>query len=129
MILRKYYRSKKLPYLNKSKLVKCEICNSIVEESSVCPICLSKIEVITNEGTSWEQVFITSDQFQAELLTANLNRADIPANILSQYDTTRPLTFGDLAIIKIMVPAPYYAEAMDIIKLIDSGLLDNDEGK
>ncbi|MBI5325258.1 MAG: DUF2007 domain-containing protein [Ignavibacteriae bacterium] len=57
----------------------------------------------------------------AEMFKANLESADIPVHILSQVDSTRQLTIGDLAIVKIYVPSIYETDAKAIIQQIESG--------
>ena len=53
------------------------------------------------------------------MLKGNLENAGIPVSILSQVDSTRMFTIGNLAIVKIFVPSPFYEEAAEIIKTIE----------
>jgi hypothetical protein len=55
------------------------------------------------------------------MLKSNLESGGIPTQIVSQIDTTRMFTLGNLAIVKVYVPHPYYSDAKAIIDLIESG--------
>lgn len=69
----------------------------------------------------WVLVYTTNTLLEAEMFKANLENAGIPTQILSQVDTSRMLTIGDLAIVKIFVPSPMLKEAEDLITAIESG--------
>ncbi|MEN6510813.1 MAG: DUF2007 domain-containing protein [Chloroherpetonaceae bacterium] len=68
----------------------------------------------------WEIVYTTNREIDAEMYKANLEGAGIPVNILSQVDTTRMLTMGDLAVVKIYVPIQFFNSAKEIIDAINS---------
>ncbi|MEN6296114.1 MAG: DUF2007 domain-containing protein [Chloroherpetonaceae bacterium] len=68
----------------------------------------------------WEIVYTTNREIDAEIYKANLEGAGIPVNILSQVDTTRMLTMGDLAVVKIYVPIQFFNSAKEIIDAINS---------
>jgi hypothetical protein len=67
----------------------------------------------------WVQVYTTNTLIDAEMFKQNLESARIPVNILSQIDSTRNFTLGELAIVKIFVPEPYYNHALEIIMEIE----------
>jgi hypothetical protein len=60
------------------------------------------------------------------MFKANLESAEIPTQILSQIDSTRMLTVGNLAIVKIYVPLPYVNEALEIIHAIEEDNQNNE---
>jgi hypothetical protein len=68
----------------------------------------------------WEIVYTTNRKIDAEMYKANLEGAGIPVNILSQVDTTRMLTIGNLAVVKIYVPIQFFNIAKEIIDAINS---------
>jgi hypothetical protein len=74
-----------------------------------------------NSSIEWVQVFTTSTQLEADMLKANLQSADIPVQLLSQVDSSRQLTVGGLAIVKVFVPASDIDDARAIIDDIQQG--------
>jgi len=76
---------------------------------------------------NWKLVYTTNLPMDAEHYKANLEGADIPVTILSQFDTSRMITIGDFAIVKIFVPEEYYEDALQIIEDINREQNDNDE--
>lgn len=72
------------------------------------------------ENSDWELVYTTNREIVAEMYKANLEGACIPVSILSQVDSTRMLTVGNLAIVKIYVPKQFLKTAKDIINAINS---------
>ncbi|TAL67036.1 MAG: hypothetical protein EPN82_15805 [Bacteroidetes bacterium] len=110
--------------------MKCQVCNSDINEVSTCPVCGAEIEPenINLKHYPWLLVYTTNTLIDAEMFKANLESADIPVHILSQIDSTRQLTIGDLAIVKIYVPSIYESDAKAIIEQIESdGSLFNNE--
>lgn len=73
-----------------------------------------------SERIPWVLVYTTNTLIDAEMFKANLEGADIPVQILSQVDTTRMFSIGELAIVKIFVQSPYYEQAKEIIEHIES---------
>lgn len=76
------------------------------------------------ENNDWIQVYSTNTEIDAELIKQNLENNDIPANILSQVDSTRQFTVGFLAIVKIFVEKNNYDKAKEIIDAINNGEFD-----
>jgi len=72
------------------------------------------------EDFDWELVYTTNREIVADMYKANLEGAGIPVSILSQVDSTRMLTVGNLAIVKIYVPKQFLKTAKDIINAINS---------
>ncbi len=108
------------------KIVKCDICNNFIEESSVCPYCDTELSVNIDDNTKWVTIKILNDEIYAQMLVANLNRAGIPAFKLVQSDSMRPLTLGLLSQICIKVPEPFRTEAENQLKNIENGALNNE---
>jgi hypothetical protein len=65
--------------------------------------------------SKWELIYTTSKDYEAKMLKANIESSGIPVQILSQQDTSRMLTVGNLSIIKIYVPSDDYEEALQIL--------------
>lgn len=65
--------------------------------------------------SKWEVIYTTSVIYEAQMLKANIESAGIPIEILSQQDSSRMLTVGNLSIIKLLVPSELYEDAMEII--------------
>ena len=74
-----------------------------------------------NEEKDWLHVYTTNTEIDAELISQNLEMNEIPTQILSQVDSTRQFTVGELAIVKIFVLREDFEKAQLIIKKIDSG--------
>jgi hypothetical protein len=74
------------------------ICPSCLESREdfdfpVCPACGSEFEVFDpDEDFTWELIYTTNTEIDAIMSRDHLIRAGIPANILSQLDTTRMFT-------------------------------------
>lgn len=66
-------------------------------------------------------VYTTNTQIEAEHFKANLEGAEIPVQILSQFDTSRGITVGGFAVVKIYVPEEFYEAAKKIINDIETG--------
>ena len=68
----------------------------------------------------WKLVYTTNTDMDAEHYKANLEGANIPVQILSQFDSSRMITVGDFAVVKIFVPEKFYEEAKKIIDDINN---------
>jgi len=90
---------------------------------SNCPICGCDLDYLTLENINnypWMLVYTSNDYIDAQMFKANLESADIPAHVLSQIDSTRQFTLGELSIVKIFVPSPLAVEAREIIDSIEN---------
>ena len=107
--------------------IKCQICNSEIEDSATCPVCGAETEIenLDLKQYPWLLIYTTNTLIDAEMFKANLESAGIPVHLLSQIDSTRQLTVGDLAIVKIYVPSIYETDAKAIIEQIESGDLNS----
>ena len=101
----------------------CPLCHSDIRIQTVCPVCGTEIELEGDEDRHypWILVWTTNTLLDAEMFKANLESADIPVHILSQVDSMRQFTVGELAIVKIYVPSIYETDARAIIEAIESG--------
>lgn len=97
--------------------VVCPRCGAPLESlPGHCPLCggfvaLEPWEVIAELGTEWE----------AELLCGKLRSCGIPAQVLSQRDSTRMFTVGGLAVVKLFVPAAYAQMARRVLEEAGDG--------
>lgn len=104
-----------------------------VEGISQCPECgtelISKDEFEENLVTpeDWDIVYTTSNEYEADMLKANLDGAGIEALIVPKKDRNFPAV-GDLAVIQLMVRKEDKTEAAQIIADINSNKEDQSEG-
>jgi hypothetical protein len=106
--------------VKKQKIIKCEICLNEIEESSVCPVCGAGLFVNLGDHPDWQVAYTTNNIMDATMYKSMLEGAEIPVSILSQIDSTRMFTVGDLAIVKIMVPRQFLKEAKQVIDDINN---------
>jgi predicted RNA-binding Zn-ribbon protein involved in translation (DUF1610 family) len=64
----------------------------------------------------WAQVYSTTGEFEAQLLRENLRAEGVEAQIYSQKDHMYPVDFGELSIVRLMVPVWEYNAALGIIR-------------
>ena len=72
------------------------------------------------EKGDWKLIYTCSTELEAHHIKNNLEGAEIPCQILSQVDSTRMFTLGELAIVKLFVPEENYNDAKEILKDIQS---------
>ncbi len=65
---------------------------------------------------SWVLVYTTNTEADARVIEGMLLANEIPAQVLSQVDSSRGLSIGDLAIAKVYVPADYVVDAEVLIR-------------
>ncbi len=97
------------------KIMVCNICLNEVSEVSICPICGADLEIDNSLDNEWVHCYTTNDMIEAEMLKSQLLSAGIPIEILSQFDSARMLTVGELSLIKIYTPKPYFKEVRELI--------------
>jgi len=105
----------------------CPNCDyEYVEGITICPDCgehlvdeslFIKPEEWTEEN--WEVVFISSKEYEVEMLKDNLESAGISVAVLPQKDRNFP-AIGDLAIIKLLVRKEDKDAALSFIQKINS---------
>lgn len=64
----------------------------------------------------WAQVYSTTGEFEAQLVRENLHAEGIDAQIYSQKDRILTFDLGELSIVRILVPAWEYAQALRVIR-------------
>ncbi|MDP2208855.1 MAG: zinc ribbon domain-containing protein [Bacteroidota bacterium] len=75
----------------------------------------------------WAVVFTTNIEYEAEMVRANLEGANIPCMVFSQRDHALGLVIGDMAVVKVMVYKKNLGEAEEYLKKIDLFSEDSDE--
>ncbi|MCS7177493.1 MAG: hypothetical protein NZ960_07800 [Candidatus Kapabacteria bacterium] len=92
--------------------VVCPYCEAWLEElPTECHLCGSRVEL-----EPWEVLVELPTEWEAELLCGKLRSVGIPAQVLSQRDSTRMFTVGALAIVKLFVPRAYGAYARQVLR-------------
>jgi hypothetical protein len=86
----------------------CDACNRGRGNTYLCE---------THQGVDivdgWATVHSTGDDIEAELISGNLMAEGIDAQVLSQKDHySFTVDLGDMARVRVLVPAPQYEEAM-----------------
>lgn len=64
----------------------------------------------------WAEVYQTGDEIEAHLMEENLRAQDIEARVFSQKDHAFNLSVGEMARVRVLVPARDYLDALDIIR-------------
>jgi uncharacterized Zn finger protein (UPF0148 family) len=104
-----------------------------VDGMTVCPDCGVNLvekedyeETPAGEESDWEVVYTCYEEYEAEMIKANLESAYIETMILSQKDRSYPLV-GDLSTVKILVKTKDLLEAAQIIESINKDSNTEDE--
>ncbi len=87
----------------------CDACN----RGSSRFACELHVGIPIFEG--WAQVYSTNDEFEAKLIRENLVSEGIDAEVLSQRDQTFPVDMGELAPVRVLVPAFDYLAAFEVM--------------
>ncbi len=86
----------------------CASCNKGKGKQFVCDV-HQDVEIV--EG--WAEVYSTGDDVEADLIRDRLKAEGIDAQVLSQRDHyTITVAMGDLAMVRVLVPAYEYEDAM-----------------
>ena len=96
----------------------CPMCGvTMGEDEDRCDLC-GWVDETDADGslTPWVVLTTVSTVIEAELIAGRLRWNGVPATVLSQVDSTRGLTVGALAIVKIYVPMRYVDEAMALMR-------------
>ena len=67
--------------------------------------------------TDWVEAYSCGTDYEADLVCARLQDADIPAVILNQRDHAFNFTFGYLAKVKVYVPKSFKESATNLLRL------------
>ena len=87
----------------------CEECN----EAEGHYACAAHCSIPFFQG--WAQVYMNNDDVEAQLIRDNLKAEGIDAEILSQQDRTFRVELGDLAPVRVLVPAFDYLDAAEVV--------------
>lgn len=92
----------------------CPNCTYEYKEGiKVCPDCgTSLVEELIDHD--WVVVYTSDQLYDVQMMKDSLESADIEANILSQKDSSFPVT-GDLAVIKLLVKSEDESAALNFI--------------
>ncbi len=63
----------------------------------------------------WKAVFTTNHDYEAELVSDRLRDSGIPSVVMSKRDHAYNLTLGDMADVRVMVPADYLNAAKELL--------------
>jgi len=86
----------------------CEACNKGEGKEYLCEV-HREVEIV--EG--WAEIYSTGDDVEADLIRDRLQSEGIDAQVLSQRDHyTITVGMGDLAVVRVLVPAYEYEDAM-----------------
>ncbi|OGU36803.1 MAG: hypothetical protein A2068_08140 [Ignavibacteria bacterium GWB2_35_6b] len=92
-----------------------------VEGVTECPDCGKQLipkeefEGNLSNPQDWVVVYTCPETYIAEMVKANLLGADIESIILTQKDSSYPVTSGNLAVVKLLVKKKEADEALEII--------------
>lgn len=104
----------------------CPVCEyEYIEGIRKCPDCGTQLipredfEGNLVHPSDWITVFTCDEIYEAEMLKANLESAEIETLILSQKDRSYPVV-GNLSVVKLLVKKADQQTALDIINDINS---------
>lgn len=64
----------------------------------------------------WAQVYTTASEIEARLVAENLESEGIDAQVYAQNDRIFPVDLGELSMVRVLVPAWEYAQALESIR-------------
>lgn len=71
---------------------------------------------LMNDSPNWIQVYTCSTEYEALFIKGYLESEGVQSSILSQIDSTRQFTLGNLAVVKIYVLEAFYEKAVGLLK-------------
>jgi hypothetical protein len=97
---------------------RCVICKKVVCED--CAVQKRGKYFCSNDkhvemAFNWVTVYTTGTEYEADMIAANLESTGIPARVYAQNDQMFVATIGDLAVIRVMVPAEAADEAKNYL--------------
>lgn len=96
-----------------------------LEGIKICPDCnLPLVPELVDED--WVVVYTSDQEYDVQMMKDALESADIDATILSQKDSSFPVT-GDLAVIKLLVKTDDASSAINFINELKNSEPDNEE--
>lgn len=72
-----------------------------------------------NVVQGWAEAIRTHDDAEAELAAGSLRAAGLDAHVLSQKDHAHMLSMAGMAVVRVLVPAGQYEDALDILRDTD----------
>jgi len=100
-----------------------------VEGITVCPDCGANLVAEIADQISeddWVVVYTSDQEYDVQMMKDALESAQIETNVLSQKDSSFPVT-GDLAIIKLLVKIEDEAAALNFIDELNSTETEEEE--
>jgi hypothetical protein len=98
---------------------RCVLCGRTVCKRDADPdrrpaTCVDHRTVTMIEG--WVQVYSSGTEMEAQLLADNLRAEGIDSQLYTQADHIFPVDLGELGIVRLMVPAWEYQQALEVIR-------------
>lgn len=90
------------------------VCDECSSGESRAHLCEAHRTVVVIGG--WAQVYSTASEFEASLVRENLEAEGIDARIFSQRDRAFSVDLGELSIVRLLVPAFAYEQALQLIR-------------
>jgi hypothetical protein len=90
----------------------CESCRKGPRHSTLCEA-HSGVHLVSG----WAEVHRAASELEAMLAAGILRGARIDARVLSQKDRANVVTFGGLSVVRVLVPAFMYEDAVSVIRV------------
>lgn len=95
------------------------LCRECLRGGRHTPSCREHEHVRLMQG--WAEVARTADEVAGVLLVEQLMSHGLEATLLSQKDRWHVVTFGGLAVVRVLVPAAQYLEAERVLADVGAG--------
>jgi hypothetical protein len=95
------------------------LCRECLRGGRHTPACSEHEHVRLVQG--WAEVARTTDEVSGVLVVEQLLGQGLEATLLSQKDRWHVVTFGGLAVVRVLVPAGQYLEAERVLAEADAG--------
>ncbi len=95
----------------------CPHCALPITPAERCPHCGAELI----HAAEWLHIYTVSTEWEATLLQGMLEAHGIPVVVLSQRDSSRQLTVGHLALVRLYVPIPFAIEAFRLLTDYEAG--------
>jgi hypothetical protein len=98
---------------------RCVLCGRTVCKRDADPdrrpaTCAEHRDVTIIEG--WVQVYSAGTEMQAQLLADNLRAEGVDTQLYTQTDRSFVVDLGELSVVRVMVPAWEYQQALEVIR-------------
>lgn len=103
----------------------CVVCGRVLCRDCDCgsrfaALCSDHGGVKVTQG--WAEVWRTSEELEAEFVATELRGCGTDSMVLSQKDHANVVSFGALSVVRVLVPAPSYPAALEVVAAIRSDL-------